>query len=259
MRNLKQLLANKNVVTILGAVMIVLVLYGFYKWQLDRAISPISVPYANVAIPARTKITEDMISYVKISQSSLKGNVITNVRNGLLNGDGLDKYTNVNTVIPAGSFFYDDVIVTEDELPDSFLVDIPEGTVAYNFAVNITSTYGNSMYPGNYVDVYFKGEEGDKIMLGKLVENVKILAVKDGGGYHVFESSSQERAPSQIIFAVDEELHRLLRSAEYLRNVELILVPTNISYIVSDQEQIVTNITSEYIRSYIEERSVEID
>ena len=76
--------------------------------------------------------------------------------------------------IPSGSLFYESLIVREEELPDSFLIDIEEGFVAYNFSVDMKTTYGNSMYPGNYVDVYFKGIGDDGLlMVGKLVENVK--------------------------------------------------------------------------------------
>jgi len=254
MKNLKQLLANKNVVTIIGAVLIVLVLYGFYNWRIQQATNPIKVPYANQTIGNRTKITQDMISYVEIPQTALKGNILTNSQTQILN-----RYTNVGCVIPAGSFFYEDVIVDKNELPDSFLIDIPENMVPYSYAVNVKSTYGNSMYPGNYVDIYFKGVEGDKIMLGKLIENVKVLAVKDSAGNHVFEGTAEQRQPAQIIFAVTSEMHKLLRSAEYIRNVELILVPTNVSYVVSDEDMIVTEIKNEYIKTYIEEHSIAVE
>lgn len=253
MRGLKQFFANKNVVTIIGAVLIVVVLYAFYNWRVQQATSPIRIPYANVTIPSRTQITAEMISYVEIPQTSLKGNVLTNSQTQIIG-----QYTNVGSIIPAGSFFYNNVIVSKSELPDSFLLDIPTGKVAYSFGVDVESTYGNSMYPGNYVDIYFKGIENEKVMLGKLIENVKILAVKDSSGNHVFEIAQEDREPSQIIFAVTPEMHKLLRSAEYLRDAELILVPTNVSYEVSDEELIVTNITNEYIKSYIENHSVSL-
>lgn len=253
MRGLKQFFANKNVVTVLGAVLIVVVLYAFYNWRVQQATSPIRIPYANVTIPSRTQITAEMISYVEIPQSSLKGNVLTNSQTQIIG-----QYSNVGSVIPAGSFFYNDVIVSKSELPDSFLLDIPSGKVAYSFSVDVESTYGNSMYPGNYVDIYFKGIENEKIIMGKLIENVKILAVKDSSGSHVFETSQEERKPSQIIFAVTPDMHKLLRSAEYIRDVELILVPTNVAYEVSDTELIITSITNDYIKSYIENHSVSL-
>jgi len=107
------------------------------------------------------------------------------------------------------------------------------------------------MYPGNYVDVYFKGVESNKIILGKLVENIRILAVKDADGNHVFENSTENRVPNQIIFAVTNEIHELLRTAEYINNAEIILVPTNVSYKL-ETDQIVTEITSAEIKEYIE-------
>ena len=246
MKNLKRLFANKNVVTILGAVLIVVVLYAFYNWRVNQATSPIRIPYATVAIQPRTEITSDMIGYLEVPQSALKGNVLTNVNTQILG-----MYTNVNCVIPQGSFFYKDSIVKFAELPDSFLIDIPENMVAYNFKVNTLTTYGNSMYPGNYVDVYFKGVEGAKIILGKLVQNVKILAVKDSNGNHVFENNTENRTPNQIIFAVSEEISGLLRTAEYINDAEIILVPTNVSYRY-ETDQIVTDITSSEIKEYIE-------
>ena len=254
MKKLKQILSNKNTVTFIAAILIVLVLYFFYNWRVNQATSPVRVPYAVQTISPRTKITKDMIGYLDIPQSAIKGNVLTNENTQILG-----MYTNVNSTIPAGSLFYSSLIVKEEELPDSFLIDIEEGYVAYNFPVDIKSTYGNSMYPGNYVDVYFKGiDESGLIMVGKMIENVKILAVKDSNGHHVFETNQEERAPSQIIFAVTNEIHLLLRKAEYIKNVEIILVPTTVSLQV-DSEEIVINVTSETIRNYIESQSTTIE
>ena len=255
---LKNLLANKNVVTILGEILIVIVLYAFYNWRVKQAIDPIRVPIANRTIGPRTEITLDMISYVDVQQSALKGSVLTNVSNDNQPKKIVGRYTNVNCTIPEGSFFYDGMIVLASELPDSFLddADLKDGMVAYNFRVNMMSTYGNSIYPGNYVDVYFKGIQDDKLILGKLVQNVKVLAVKDSNGNHVFENMEENRVPSQIIFAVTSEIHELLRAAEYINNAELILVPTNVSYRSEDSSQIVTEITSEEIKTYIEEKCV---
>lgn len=258
MKRLKQILSNKNTVTLIAAILIVLVLYFFYNWRLDQAISPIRVPYALQTIEPRTKITEDMIGYLEISQDAIKGNIVTNA-DYLINNKSGDMYTNVNSVIPQGSLFYRTQVILEAELPDSFLVNIPDGYIPYNFSVDIESTYGNSMYPGNYVDVYFKGvNESGMLMVGKLIENVKILAVKDSGGRHVFEASSEERTPSQIIFAVTNEIHLMLRKAEYIRDAEVILVPSTVS-LELEEEEIVINVTSETIKQYISSQAITIE
>ncbi len=252
---LKNLLANKNVVTILGAILIVVVLYVFYNWRVSQAINPIKVPYAKVTIGPRTEITNDMIAYVEVQQAALKGNVLTNVSNNNQPNKIVGRYTNINCTIPAGSFFYKEAVVLQSELVDSFLIDIPDDMVAYNFRVNTLSTYGNSVYPGNYIDIYFKGVTDEKVIWGKLLSNVKVLAVKDSSGHHVFENMTQNRAPSQIIFAVTEEMHSLLRTAEYISRAELVLVPTNLSYKPEfNPEEVEPEVTSEEIKEYIEEK-----
>ena len=248
---LKNLLANKNVVTIIGAILIVIVLYFFYNYRVNQAINPVSVPYALVTIGPRTEITSDKIGYMDVQPSALKESVLTRVK------DIEGMYTNVNCTIPAGSLFYGDLIVQEKELPDAFLKEkeiVNEGMVPYNFKVNVNTTYGNSIYPDTYVDVYFKGLNNGKIILGKLITNVKVLAVKDNAGRHVFENMTEERTPSQIIFAVTEEIHELLRVAEYIKDAELIIVPTGVSYRpVSAEGGIVTEITDAEIKSFIEQ------
>lgn len=255
MKKLKQILANRNTVTLIGAVLIVLVLYIFYNMRLNQAISPVRVPYAIQTIGPRTEITSDMIGYLEITQSAIKGNVLTNVSTQIVG-----MYTNVNCVIPAGSLFYKDVVIRKEELPDAFLIDIQEGHVAYNFDVSMKSTYGNSMYPGNYVDIYFKGvnDEG-LLMVGRLLENVKILAVKDSAGRAVFDTTTEERSPSQIIFSVTEDIHLLLRKAEYIRNVDIILVPTKASLELDEGENAPITITSEKIKEYIEAQSTTVE
>ena len=152
---LKNLLANKNVVTILGAIVIVIVLYGFYMWRVNSAINPVSVPYAKQAIGPRTKITNEMIGYVDVQQSSLRGDVLFNAERDIIN-----MYTNINSTIPEGGFFYGGLIVRFEELADSFLIDMPKDAdgnymQAYDFNVDTNTTYGNSIYPGNYIDIYF--------------------------------------------------------------------------------------------------------
>lgn len=260
MKKLKQIIANKNTVTILGIALILVVLYVFYNWRINQQTSMIDVPYALQTIPARTKITSDMVGTLSIPNASIKGNVIT--KKSSLYSANQDFYVNINTSVPAGSMFYKEQVVRQEDLPDSFLVDIKDGYVPYNFGVNIASTYGNSMYPGNYVDVYFKGINAEGLlMVGKLIENVEILAVKDSGGRHVFEATSEARTPSQIIFAVTNEIHLILRKAEYIRNVEIILVPNTVSFKLDEDEttNTVIHVTSETIKEYINSKSIEID
>lgn len=257
---LKKFLQNKNTVTFIGALLIVLVLYVFYNWNVSKAVSPIKVPYAKVTIQPKTEITSAMIGYMDIAAAGVKGSVITDVKKII------GMYSDVNTLIPEGSMFYESAVVSQEELPDSALYDVKEGESLYYLGVNMTSSYSNSMVPGNYIDIYIQTtttENGvNKVMVGKLVENVKILAVKTSNGQNVFENTDEVRIPATIIFGVSEDIHLLLRKASLIGNlnsyskVDIIPVPSTVSIYTPEGDNIVTNITSDYLKEFIEQKSV---
>lgn len=246
--NLRKFIANKNTVTFIGVILIVLILYIGYTWRVNQQLTEYQIPYAVKKIEPRTKITSNMIATAKIPANLVKGKIIRTATNVV------GKWTKVNTIIPEGSVFYQDTIVDEKELPNAAFLEIPSGYTAFNLPADISSTYGNSFLPGDYIHIYLKALDTDgKIVIGKLVENVKVLAVKDKSGRHVFENADEDRTPSSIILAVSEEMHLLLRKALYLKNVdyiqaEIIPVPNTAS---TTGTELKTNITSQYLKEYI--------
>ena len=245
--SLKRFFGNKNTITILCVLAIVLILYFAYNYRIKQATEPIRVPYARVEIQPRTQITEDMIGYVEMPRKMLTNNTILNA-NEIVN-----MYANYNTVIPSGSLFYKSTLVTWKEMPDSAWADIPDGFTVVSLNVNTETTYGNSIFPGNYIDLYYSAyDETGKLLLGKLIESIEVLAVKDGSGNHVFENSAQLNSPASLIFAVPEYMHLLLRKAGYLSG-EIIPVPRNASY---SQNPGATEVSEEYIRDFIENKTV---
>ena len=100
----KRFFKNKNTVTIIGVVAILVLLYIGYSTQINRAVAPVSVPVASQTIQPRTEITNDMINMVDMPGISVTDNVITS------SGALIGKYSNVNSVIPEGSMFYKETI-----------------------------------------------------------------------------------------------------------------------------------------------------
>ena len=191
---IRKFLQNKNTVTVVGVILAIFILYFAYTMRIKSSINPISVPYAAEQIPAGTQITESMIATRQVPPSMLEGDVITNI------GEIVDKYSAADVVIPKGSLFYKRAVVEKEQLPTNIILQYPKGYVLYNLAVDTTSTYGNSVYPGNYIDIYLKAvnkikdpeqtltKDADKIMLGKLLANIEVLAVKDSSGKAVFQN-----------------------------------------------------------------------
>ncbi|MEG1495174.1 MAG: RcpC/CpaB family pilus assembly protein [Bacilli bacterium] len=225
---LKKFFTNKNTVTIVGILIAIVVLYIGYNMRIKAAVETYPMPYALKEINPRTEITADMIGTVDAPVSMFQGAPIADARSLI------GKYSNYDTVIPKGSLFYKRSVVTKEQLPDSILRDYPDGYVLVNMPLDMNTSYGNLILPGNYVDIYLKAvnkldennsNKQDKIMVGKLLENVKILSVLDGSGQPVFENIEEKRTPAMMIFAVPEEYHILLRKTMYLRTYDANLLP----------------------------------
>ncbi len=225
---LKKFLSNKNTVTVIGVLLAVVILYAGYNIRVRQATNPVTVPYATRTISPGVKITEDMVGTTEVPPAMIKGSIVGNV------SAVIGKYTSVDSVIPEGSLFYTRSVVEEEQSKNSILLDYPKGYSLYNFPVNMESTYGNLIYPGNYIDIYLKanmdsGNGASVPSVGKLLENVKVLAVQDSQGQSVFANLDDPKTPAMLIFAVPEKYHLLLRKAAYLSSydAELIPVPTS--------------------------------
>lgn len=250
---LKKILSNKNTLTIIIVLIGIIALYAIYNNRVTQAVTTISVPYAKKELTSRTQITSDAIGYTKIPKRIAKNLGIMTSATNITNS-----YVKYGETIPINSFFYSDFIVSFEEATTNEFTDLPDGYTAYNLSVNINSTYGNSIYTGNYVDLYVKATSntGNKIIFGRLIKGIKVLAVLDSSGNDVFESSSDTRTPSQMWFAVPDELYTLLKKTEYIGNVTVMPIPRNASYSAQERE---AEIDSQYIQDYILSKSITIN
>lgn len=255
--NLKKLIVNKTTVTLLGLVICFVIIFVSYNRRVNSSINPIELPYAKVKIASGVQITSKMVGITKVPPSMLEGDVITNASNVI------DKYSNADTFIPKGSLFYKRTVVEREELPANIILDYPTGYVLYNMQVDSKSTYGNAVYPGNYIDLYLKiqvnSDSSDgKITIAKFLSNIKVIAVQDEGGGDVFADPENPGISSRIIFAVPEEYYILLKKAEYLKTYKasLIPVPTNEGM---KEEAGDLEMTGEELKKWINERTYWVD
>jgi hypothetical protein len=252
----KRFVTNKNTVTIIGVIIILVILYYGYQSTIKSAVNPVKVPVAANLIEPQTQVTGSDIQWIEVPSISKSSNVLTN------ESEIVGKYTGINATIPQGSMFYKDVLVEKEDLPGTWLtklkldvngvIDIP-----YYVSVNVVTTYGNSIQPDDFVDFYMKAkDESNLIMFGKLIENVQILAVKDGNGQDVFASVESTSTPAYLYFGLADELHILLRKAIYLTSlgVEIVVVPHGgVTPVTGDVE-----VSSEYLRDYIDANTIKI-
>lgn len=233
---IKSLLLNKNTVTILGVLAGVVTLWFFYSATLDKAIKPVQIPVAVKDITAGTIITREDIEYIEVNNDVLKkASVITN------SSQLIGYYVTNNTSVVKGAMFYKSQVVAKDELIERDLEIIPEGYRIYWLKVDNTTTYANSIYPGDKIDLWLKAKSEENLHIyEEFIKNIEVLSVKDGKGQNVFDVSNG-RNPAYLAFAVDDNMHSYLKTIENLGGMELYPVPINKNNVDKEANVEITN------------------
>ena len=254
MNKFSKFLKNKNTVTILGVLACLVILYAGYTMRINKKTALVDVYYAKETIQPKTLITVDMVAKLSVPASFIKGTYYKNYQ------DIVGKYSNYNTMIASGSIFYSDLLVEESNLPDAVLYNVNEGERVVSFSVDTVSTYGNSIMPGNIVDIYVKlYDDNDKLVYGEFYENIEILGVKDASGKNVFENTEEARTPSYIYFSLPESKYLLFSSLNYIEtnDIEVVLVPNTVKFDAKDP--MATEVTSEYLYNFVLNKLEKID
>lgn len=249
MIGVKRFLKNKNTVTIFAVLLSLGLLYYAYDFRIKKATEPVSVPYATREIGPRTLITNDMVSVKKVPGGVVNKNVIKS------KNDIVDKYVINTGVIPENGLFYNSMVVEWEELPTSYFSDISDGNTVVLLPVSLDKTYGNSIYPGNYIDLYFNQKINNVAYFGKFIESIRVLAVLDDLGRSVFETNGKPETPVYLMFSVPEDLHILIRKARS-QDFDIIPVPRNKAY---SEEPLPTRLVNNEIKRLIEQNTVDPD
>ena len=172
------------------------------------------------------------------------------------NEDNFD--VNYNTFIPEGGLFYRSAVTTWDNMPDSAWADIEEGNTIISLNVGNDTTYGNSIYPGDHIDLYYSNVERktganatSKPFIGPLIKGIKLLAVKDKDGKHIFKKGPDQKEAQELIFSVNDSNFLFLKRAMSISGGKIIPVLRNQKYAQgAEQEK-----GSEYIEMFIKVNS----
>lgn len=247
---IKRFLGNKNTVTILCVLGGILVLYIGYNWRVSSATEPVRIPYAKNTLSSRHVITSDDIGYMEVAST-----VVSKMRNVIRASNLLvGQEVAYGNVIQQNSFFFEGDVEDPsiNQGTSALLSNIQDGYTLVYLDVDLHTTYGNAIYPGNYIDLWFEGtDENRRFMYGKFIQSIQVLDVTDRDGNSVFETGSESRTPAQLLFAVPDELKSLLEKAKLVG--ELVPVPRNKSY---SENPGATEVSSSYLENYILAQSV---
>ena len=247
MEKIKKLLLNRNTVTILGVLAGVIALWFAYSITLDKAVKPTRVPVAVKDIPAGSIITKDDIEYVDINRDVLKKASIITSSSQLIN-----YYVNNNTSVTKGSMFYTSQVVKKDELIDRDLEIIPENYKIYWLSVDNTTTYANSIYPVDKIDLWLLTKLENNYVYEPFITNIEVLSVKDSKGQNVFDVNSG-RTPAVLAFAVPNDIFVYLSKVGFLSGMSLYPVPINKNNADKDAT---TEISNKELQTLIDSKSI---
>ena len=250
MISIKRFLGNKNTVTIIGVVVGVIAIYIGYTWRVKQAVDPQKVPYAKVEILGNTAITREMVSTIEVSKKFVNQtpNLVTSLN------QVIGKYVSYDTKISEGGLFYKDQLMAREQLPSYITEDLPEGYTVYSLPVTMHTTYANSIMPDDYIDLYISANSDDgKVIVAKMIQSIKVRDVRDNNGKSVFSSMSTSKVPSEIIFAVPDNMFLLLTRADKIssNNINIFPVPRGKDYVPKDasSELVASNSLKELINS----------
>lgn len=249
---LKRFFTNKNVITILLVIVILGVLFWGYKSTIEKETNPVTVPVAAREIAPQTKITNDDVTEAKIAGSMLSSNVVRS------KDFIVTQYTKVNVTVPEGSVFYTEWLDDEENIPGNWLelLDREADEKGWYMDVDLVSTYGNSVVPNSYIDIYMKATaDNGTVMFGRLLKDVKVLVVHDSTGNNVFSSTNGDEEPAHIGFGVNPDTYILLNKIGYLYDVELIISPRG----VTPPEEGYAIVTSSTLRDYVDARTITVE
>lgn len=242
----KKFLSNKNTITILGVLIGLVVLYLGYNWRVQQSVQPTDIPICTSTKIANSKITIDDISYISVPKDSVSGmtNLLTNVN------EITGKLVAFDSKIAKNGFFFSELLMTEDQKPNSIFSNIQDGYTVYALEVDSKKTLANSIMPGTEIDLYLysQSEEDDgKLIYARFIKTIQVLAVRDNKGNNVFADKDNPLESKFLLFAVPEDLFLLLKKCEKL-GIEIEPIGRNESY---TENAGATSITYEELRDFV--------
>ena len=203
-----------------------------------------------------TPLPDTDIEYVEVNGEALrKASVVTS------SSQLIGYYVKNDTSIAIGEMFYKAQVISKDKLIERDLERVPENFKMYWLKANNKTTYANSIYPGDKIDLWLLTKVDGKWIYEEFIKNIEVLNVKDDKGQNVFDVTSG-REPAWLSFAVNTEMYTYLKKAEYLANMTIYPVPVNKNNQDEDAKTEISNqelvkIIDSLARKNPEEQSVE--
>ena len=209
---------KKYVLGILGFVVIAILSYVLFQVALADAVDLVRVPFSTKTLYAHQKIVEEDLEWREIPRVYVQSDVLLDEK------DIVGHYVDLSSKIAKSSLFYEDYLVSDDAVEGLPSLRLKEGQMAYPVAMNLLKSSGATFGVNQHVDVYMtyvdKKSKDKQTTVECLLENVRIINVKDRNGLNIGEEEANN-IPSVIVLAVKQDQVNILRKAEEIGELDL--------------------------------------
>ncbi|WP_251136157.1 Flp pilus assembly protein CpaB [Exiguobacterium sp. S90] len=179
-------------------------MYAYNAYAVETAVNPTKIVLVKNDIQPHTKITEEMIFEREVPGNAIPPNAY------LSKEEVVGKYTTEGFGISANSFFLKNNVKSKNKLPDSAILSLQEGEVAFPLLVDLETSSGNSIVPGTFVDLYFLNVEGSQgelmtdvssksVLFGGLFPQVRVTSVKDNETNDAFREEQDSEGETREV------------------------------------------------------------
>lgn len=259
---LRSIASNKKTLEGLIIIVITIVIWVVYNNLVATGKNPGVVYVAKKALYPGSIITSDSIGRANVSKKYLSK--LETVKQGdyakIISGDYCvkDGYS-----IPKNGLVYLDAITSEN-CNNLYEDEDFDGTYyIYHLSVDNTTSYGNSILPGSYIDLYLRinansPAKNSRMVFQNFIKHIKVYKVMNKGK-DVF-AQDPYNTPTHLWFKVGKEDWEVLKSIEKLSGYgfKLVPIPRGASYSEKFQNE-GENIKSEYydrLKQYIDSVSI---
>ncbi|MEE2016090.1 SAF domain-containing protein, partial [Bacillus thuringiensis] len=112
-------------------------IYGYNHFAVENAVKPTKIVVAAKDIPAHTEIKEDMLV-----ERTLPGDAIPPNALRVNKKEVVGKWTNDGQPITENSYLFKNKVVKKEDLPDSSILNLKDGEVAFPLLVDLETSSG---------------------------------------------------------------------------------------------------------------------
>ncbi|WP_234410430.1 Flp pilus assembly protein CpaB [Caldalkalibacillus mannanilyticus] len=202
---------------------LICILYLAYDLKVQTEVRPTVIAVTVQDIPPYTQIEEGMLTEIELPARSIPPTALHSKE------EIIGKWTQVDFGIPNNSFFYENKVVTQEELLDAERMKLGENKRLYTMTVDLEKSAAGNIIPNVLVDIWFTGRGyGNEVVSGRVYQNVQVIGAKNRQAENIIvknvsgQENKVELFPTIIQLAVSDDQIDLLAKAEQLGQIRLV-------------------------------------